>query len=679
MKILIVEDNPDDRKLLKFNLEHHGCEVIEASDGEKGLYLASAARPDMIVSDALMPVMDGFQFLRSIKTDETLQSIPFIFYSAVYTGNKEAELAISLGAEAFIVKPQDPQEFWEELLGILKDYKQKKTKTSTAELSGGDEEFLRKYSHVVAAKLEEKVKELETAKAIIEEDGKRYRNLFSSLRDVVIIADMDRRILTANQPALRELFGYEIEEVVGEKTRILYADDSGYNLAGEAIFDSKGFVKGKIIEVNFRKKNNELFYGEIYALKLLDDNGQAIGNIGMIRDITERRRMEEKHRELEIQLQQAQKMESVGRLAGGVAHDYNNILTVIIGYAEMLMDKVGQDDPLYADLHEISEAANRSADITRQLLAFARKQIITPKVLDLNEITEGMLKMLLRLIGEDIRLSWLPGAGLRPVKMDPLQIEQILANLCVNARDAIADVGEIIIETTVVNFDETYCADHQGFIPGDFVLLAVSDDGCGMDRETLDKIFEPFFTTKGVGRGTGLGLATVYGIVSQNNGFIKVYSEPGKGTTFRIYLPRHMGPTVEDRKESTTEIPCGSGETVLVVEDDIPILKLAGTVLERLGYTVLTAGTSGEALLLLETHAGRIDMLMTDVIMPEMNGRDLAERFLVVRPETKCLFMSGYTADIIAHRGVLEEGVKFIQKPFSAMDLAGKVREALEQ
>ena len=281
----------------------------------------------------------------------------------------------------------------------------------------------------------------------------------------------------------------------------------------------------------------------IVSSPILNASGEVTAAIEMVEDITEKL-------SLESQFRQAQKMEAVGRLAGGVAHDFNNMLSVILGYAELALGKVDPAQPLHADLEEILKAAERSADITRQLLAFARKQTIAPKVLDLNETVEGMLKMLRRLIGEDIDLAWLPGAGLWPVKMDPAQIDQILANLCVNARDAIADVGKVTIETGNAVFDEAYCADHAGFVPGEYVLLAVSDDGCGMDKETLDQIFEPFFTTKEVGKGTGLGLATVYGIVKQNNGFINVYSEPGKGTTFKIYLPRHAGQAVDTQQES---------------------------------------------------------------------------------------------------------------------------------
>jgi two-component system sensor histidine kinase EvgS len=354
------------------------------------------------------------------------------------------------------------------------------------------------------------------------------------------------------------------------------------------------------------------------------------------------------------------------------------MLGVIMGYTEFALGKTASDDPLYDDLQEILSAAKRSSEITRQLLAFARKQTIKPKVLDLNETVEGMLKMLRRLIGEDIHLSWQPEPKLWSVKIEPSQLDQILANLCVNARDAISDVGEVTIETGNARFDQAYCVDHHGFVPGEYVLLAVSDDGKGMDQETLDKIFEPFFTTKDLGKGTGLGLASIYGIVKQNEGFINVYSELGQGTTFKIYLPRHVQ---ESRQVQDTaaakEAPAANGETVLLVEDDASILKLAKTMLKRLGYTVVDASTPKAAMDLAQEHPGEIDLLITDVVMPEMNGRDLAQNLRVDYPKLKVLFMSGYTANVIAHHGVLDPGLHFIQKPFSYRDLAVKAREAL--
>ncbi len=337
------------------------------------------------------------------------------------------------------------------------------------------------------------------------------------------------------------------------------------------------------------------------------------------------------------------------------------------------------DEQLYHDLLEIQRAAERSAAITKQLLAFARRQLIVPEVIDLNEGVGNILKMLGRLIGEDIELLWLPSAEVWPVKMDPTQLDQLLANLCVNARDAIAGQGKITIETKNATLDEEYCAEHHGAVPGDFALLLVSDDGCGMDPKTLEHVFEPFFTTKEVGEGTGLGLATVYGIVKQNGGFINAYSEPGQGTTFKIYLPRHLGEGESKVTAAQAALPRGRGEMVLLVEDEEAILAMAGKMLSKLGYRVLSADRPGRALEMAAAHVGMIDLLLTDVVMPELNGRELAEQLRARRSGLKVLYMSGYTANVIAHRGVLDEGMNFIAKPFSEQELATRVRRALDE
>jgi signal transduction histidine kinase len=434
--------------------------------------------------------------------------------------------------------------------------------------------------------------------------------------------------------------------------------------------------------VELETANKALTASRIAALNMMEDAVLARtraeeNTAALLHEVAERKRAEAEKVTLEAQFQQAQKMESVGRLAGGVAHDFNNKLGIILGYTELALEEVDPSQPLHANLQEIRKAANHSADLTRQLLAFARKQTIAPKILDLNETVESMLKMLQRLIGEDIDLAWLPGRHLWPVMMDPSQIDQILANLCVNARDAIADVGKVTIETETVTFDEAYCAVHAGFVPGDHIRLAVSDNGCGMDKDTQVHIFEPFFTTKGVGHGTGLGLATVYGIVRQNSGFINVYSEPGQGTTFAIYLPRHVGKTAQIRKKASAKLAARGNETILLVEDEPTILKMTAMMLEMLGYTVLSANTPGEAIRLAGEFTGEIHLLLTDVVMPEMNGRDLSINLLSRYPRLKRLFMSGYTANVIAHHGVLDEGVSFIQKPFSTNDLADKVREGI--
>ncbi len=426
--------------------------------------------------------------------------------------------------------------------------------------------------------------------------------------------------------------------------------------------------------------NGQDHYHMVWTIRAeRDENGTVTGFASTARDITDSKHNQEENDKLEARLQQAQKMESVGRLAGGVAHDFNNMLAVIMGHAEMGLMKIGPDNPLVADLKEISKAAERSANLTRQLLTFARKQTVAPKVLDLNETVSGMLKMLQRLIGENLHLTWQPAAELWQTRIDPSQVDQILANLCVNARDAIEDTGRITIETENCTIDAAYCTNHQEAVPGDYVRLSVSDDGAGMDRETQTHIFEPFYTTKEMGKGTGLGLATVYGAVKQNNGFINIYSEPGHGTTFSIYLPRDETSKNSQAavEEPAAPVPRGQ-ETILLVEDEPAILNIATLMLEEQGYMVLKADTPGKAIELAREHQGEIHLLMTDVIMPEMNGRDLAKNILTIYPHLKRLFMSGYTADVIAHHGVLDEGVHFIQKPFSLPNMAAIVREVLD-
>ncbi len=399
---------------------------------------------------------------------------------------------------------------------------------------------------------------------------------------------------------------------------------------------------------------------------------------GTLYDITERVQAERRHARLEEQLRLSQKMEAVGRLAGGVAHDFNNMLGVILGHAEFALAALDPRSPLVADLAEIRRAAERSADLTRQLLAFARKQTIAPVALELNQAVASALKMLRRLLGEDIDLAWAPGADAGAVLMDPTQLDQILANLCLNARDAIEGAGRIAIQTGRRVLDDAASAALPGTAPGAYAVLRVQDSGRGMDEATLARLFEPFFTTKVLGRGTGLGLSTVHGIVTQNHGHIGVTSAPGQGTIFEILLPA-AGPAEQAAGAAPVRpAPERGRETILLVEDEPAILRVGQRMLERLGYTVVPAATPGEALELARRHPGEIDLLMTDVVMPEMNGRDLARNLQSLFPGLRRLFMSGYTADVIAHHGVLGEGVHFLQKPFSQAELAARVRAALD-
>ena len=445
---------------------------------------------------------------------------------------------------------------------------------------------------------------------------------------------------------------------------------------------SRAVLKGEITqneEVIIRNAQGEDRWVSANAAPVRNHDGVITAGLVIFTDITERKHAEDEKSKLESELHQAKKMELVGRLAGGVAHDFNNMIQAIMGNADLALDGIPPDNPVREYIDEVQNSAHRAAEMTRQLLGFARQQTIMPKVLNLNETVEGLLKLMRRLIGEDIDLIWQPSAVFGLVRMDPTQINQILTNLCVNARDAIAGVGKVTIETGCALFDQADCAEHPGFVQGDYALLAVSDDGCGMDKETQVRIFEPFFTTKGIGKGTGLGLATVYGIVEQNNGFITVYSEPGKGTTFKVYLPRHEGKSTAALTESPSPPSKSRGETVLLVEDDLAILANTQKILNRLGYTVLTASTPSEAIRLAEGRVAEIHLLITDVVMPDMNGLDLSKRLLSRNPKLKCLFMSGHATDVIADHGAFNEGARFIQKPFTTKDLASKIRKMLDQ
>ncbi|RPH48714.1 MAG: PAS domain S-box protein, partial [Desulfobacteraceae bacterium] len=512
--------------------------------------------------------------------------------------------------------------------------------------------------------------------ALSESEGK-YRELVKHAPAGIYEVNYETGRFISVNDVMCEYTGYTKNELLNTNFYNLITDKS-QKLMGERI--EKLFAGEKIpqsVEYCIRTKGGEEIWVIVNA-RYIYEGGRLKGGTGIIYNITERRRAEEEKVKLEAQYHQSQKMDAIGQLAGGIAHDFNNILNIILGYSQLALMKIEKSSPLHADIQEIISAGKRSTDLIRQLLAFARKQTIAPKLLDLNDAVAGMLNMLRKLIGEDIDLLWIPAPNLLPVKMDPSQVNQIIVNLTINARDSISGVGKITIETEKAVFDKAYCAQHAGFVPGHYIMLAVSDNGCGMDKDTLEKIFEPFFTTKELGKGTGLGLATVYGIVKQNNGFINVYSDPGKGTTFKSYIPMHEKEEMTiDEPHMHTEILTGT-ETVMLVEDDKALLKMSKIMLEELGYTVLTAVTPGEAIRLAGEHAGEIHLMLTDVIMPEMSGRDLQKRLSAIKPNIKYLFMSGYPANVIAYHGVLDEGVHFLQKPFQIKTMATKVREALD-
>ena len=530
----------------------------------------------------------------------------------------------------------------------------------------------------LATQLIRDITERKRAEQALRESEEKLSKMIAAAQDAIIMLDDHGKIELWNDAAVR-IFGYSTSEAIGQDLHELLASSKFLEefRMGFTKFqkNGSGSAVGRIIELKGLRKNREEFPIELSLAGVeLNNRWHAIG---IVRDISERKHAEEDRERLQAQLIQSQKMESVGRLAGGVAHDFNNMLQTILGNVEMALEEIKPDKEPYESLIEIQNAAQRSANLTRQLLAFARKQTVTPTIIDLNETVSGMLKMLQRLISENIQLIWRPGHNLWPLLIDPAQIDQILANLTINARDAIHSGGTVTIQTS--NQCLNGGTDHQGepITPGEYVLLSVSDNGCGMKKEVLDHLFEPFFTTKDVGKGTGLGLATVFGIVSQNNGYLQVLSAPNKGATFKILLPRAERDPDEDAPE-TVHCSLRGTETILLVEDEERILRLGRNILTQYGYQVLATQSPSEAVSMVSQHHGRIDMLITDVIMPQMNGRELQERIEAMHPGILTLYISGYTADVIAPHGVLAADIHFLEKPFSIRTLTAKVRELFD-
>jgi PAS domain S-box-containing protein len=502
----------------------------------------------------------------------------------------------------------------------------------------------------------------------------RYRSIFEGAIEGIYRTSLEGRSQAAN-PALAKMLGYdsaaEYLSVMTDSAHQVWLDPAERSHFLK-LLERDGVVRG--YECQFKRRDGTPIWVSVNSRKMCGDDGRTLYNEGFIEDITGRKRAEAERAQLEQRFQQAQKMESIGRLAGGVAHDFNNLLTVINGYSQMLLAKLNAGDPMWDTLTEIHNAGVRAAGLTRQLLAFGRKQVLEPHRLDVNRVVEEMRPMLERLMGEDVevRVALLAAGG--TIHADPHQLEQVVMNLVVNARDAMPDGGKLLLETANVERDESYTRSHPEARVGRYVMLAVSDNGAGMDEETKNRIFEPFFTTKGAGQGTGLGLSMVQGIVAQSGGFINVHSEPGQGTSFKIYLPALAEAAPDDWRPAAVPAPEGK-ETVLVVEDQAEVRKYTVAALKEYGYRVIQAENAGEALLLCQRE--RVDLVLTDVVMPNVSGRQLADRLETLQPGIKVLFMSGYTDNVIVHHGVLEGGAKFIQKPFSPEELAGKVRAVL--
>jgi PAS domain S-box-containing protein len=802
IKILAIDDQADNLTTLRAVMQDAlpACTLVTALNGSRGLELALAEDPDVILLDIVMPVMDGYEFCRRLKADERVRAIPVVFLTALRTDRASRIQALESGADGFLSKPLDEQELVAEvramakikaaslllldekarlaalvvdrtrtlqesqlaLLKTLKDLRAENEARKQAETVLKDNERLlqesqsiaslgnyvldigtglwtssavmdqvfgidRNYEHTVAGwaalihpddramMMDYFAKEVlvnghpfdRTYRIIrLDDQSERWvhglgrlefdaygkpRRMLGTIQDItthkrdaeaqarlamaveqaaetIVITDPDGTIVYVN-PAFEKITGYSRAEAVGRNPRILKSGehDAEFYRQMWATLTAGRVWGGHIIN---RRKDGMLYEEEASLSPVYDDAGKLVNYVAAKRDVTN-------EAALENQLRQAQKMEAIGHLAGGVAHDFNNMLQSVMGFAELARGRVLPDHPICEDLDEILRSAGRAADLTKQLLTFARKQAVVPRVLDLNDAISTSLKMLRHLIGEDISLVFQPGVALWPVKMDPCQIDQLLANLCVNARDAITGTGTISIETVNQSIDEAHGFSQSSASPGDYVLCRVSDDGCGMTKDIQAHIFEPFFTTKGVGEGTGLGLATVYGIVKQNRGFINVYSDRDKGTTFSIWLPRFG---VDAATASTSPAPARQGgtETILLVDDEMGVRIIVARLLKHFGYTVLTAEGPEVALSMAAEHAGPIHLLLTDVAMPGMNGRDLAVKLAKTRPATKALFMSGYAATSITQSDIFSAVVAFLAKPFTPDELAHKIRDVLD-
>lgn len=856
IKLLIVDDSQPDLYMLETLLKGYGYDLATASNGVEALEKARLNPPALVISDILMPEMDGFTLCKLWKQDAILNRIPFVFYTATYTDSRDEEFALSLGAEKFIVKPADPKEFTDIIRDVILQYKQGKL-VSSVRIAKAEKDLNRMYSEALVRKLEDKMGQLEAANQLLKEEvAKRIRtekeihllyemtkaivtskdfhsalevvlkevcsaigwnigeawlpspdgtaleysyarycslndlNRFESLStklsfkkgiglpgrvwstgqiewitdvtresqapfirndiarecgiktaigipiiagddclavlvffstmikqrderltelvssvasqlslvikqkkaeeeirrrnielalltqvieqtvESVIITDTEGVIVYVN-PTFERITGYSRSDVIGKMPNIIKSgehDDSFFQDMWATIKAGK-IWRGQIIN---KRKDGTRYIDESTIIPVRDERGKIVNFAGIQYDATHDLQLEEQYR-------QVQKMEAIGQLTTGIAHDFNNIMTAVNGYSQLLQMRFPQEDPRQQFLSNIIYSGEKATNLIQQLLAFSRRQIIEPTVLNINYIVDNMSKMLKHLIGEHVQLKTILSPDLWNIKFDPTQIEQIIVNLAVNARDAMPDGGKLTIETSNVVLDDNFVSTHLETSPGDFIMLAVYDTGQGMNKNVASHIFEPFFTTKGIGRGTGLGLSTVYGIVKQNSGSIWVYSEEGYGTKFKIYLPRTIEHLEEIPEAAVAKESPGGDETILVAEDDEKVRELLSQILTANGYKILIAKDGEEAIQVSNRHFGEIHLLLTDVIMPVMTGKILSEQITKTRPGIKVLFMSGYTADMIGLQMIRAADLPLIQKPFNTGELLRKVREVLDK
>ncbi len=672
MKVLIVDDDADDRLFLTEYLQTNHFEVAEAIHGEDGLEKALAIRPDLILSDVMMPKMDGLQLLRAVKQDAVLRDCHVILYTAKFTGEDEKGFAESLGACAYIIRPNTAEEFHARLQPAIDRCKQACIPSVVSEPISC-EDFHLTHNSIITAKLNEEMLALKSAIESHRQAEEFIRNILESIDEGFAIIGPDYNVILANRAFGRQL-NKSPQEIKGcycyvvshQLTRPCF-------LEGEECAVQETFRTGTSHSVMHTHQDSEgrPLYVEIKSYPMRDAAGAITAVIETINDVTEKKKLEE-------QLQHAQKMESVGHLAGGVAHDFNNFLTAIIGYGTLLEASTAVDSPLREYIHAILTAGERAAHLTQSLLSFSRKQPTNPRPVDLNEIVTVIGKLLLKLVGEEIKTNLTLSEKNLYVMADSGQIGQVLMNLATNARDAMSDRGVLAISTDSILLSREFVQTHGYGEPGTFALLTVTDTGIGMAEEVREHIFDPFFTTKGEGKGTGLGLSIVYGIVKQHNGYINVYSETGKGTTFKIYLPLLKSGLEQEQIQAISALKGGT-ETILLAEDDANVRNIVRDILEGYGYRVIETADGREAVARFTEQADRIDLLLFDVMMPRESGWDAYQEIMAIRPEVAILFMSGYPMDFIKSKGIPSTERNYLAKPVSPEELLRKVRGALDK
>jgi len=656
MQVLIAEDDDVSRKVLSSMLRKQGHEVVEVADGSQGwIKMQDEDAPRLLILDIMMPAMDGLELCRKIRNTES-HLCSYIILLTAKNSKQDIVQGLEAGANDYITKPYDFEELQARIRVGQRMVEMQASLVDEISRRKEMEETLREREAFITSILDN----LPVGVAINSVDPEvkftymndNFAKFYRTTREALAPPN-DFWEVVYPDPEFREQIKQRVLEdcASGDPQRMVWED------------------------VPISRPGQDTFYITAQNIILPDENYM----VSTVWDVTARKKAEEEHDKLQAQLLQAQKMDAIGQLAGGVAHDFNNLLTSIIGNVELALFDIDRDEPLYEILQEVKGSGEKASLLTRQLLAFSRKQILQPEVLDLNEVLPDISKMIRRIIGEDIELETVLAPDLARVEADPGQLEQVILNLAINARDAMPNGGKLVIETANADLDQSYSQSHGRLVsPGPYVLLAISDTGAGISPEIQSQVFEPFFTTKEKGKGTGLGLSTVYGIVKQSSGYIWVYSEIGAGTTFKMYLPRVEKHPSQGQKVQEEEEDHSGTETILVVEDDQEVRNITSHSLDLYGYRVLTAVDGDQALHKLHEEESQIHLVLTDVVMPQKGGKEMVQELKKIQPQVKILYMSGYTSNSIVHHGVLDQGVVFLQKPFTPNTLASKVREVLD-